>query len=457
MTPDLFDYQEEKLKETEAPLASRMRPRTLDDFVGQQHLVGEGHVLRKMIDSGTVPSMVFWGPPGCGKTTLAYIISTMVNYHFKPVSAVSATVSDLRRIIDEARELRRLSQERSLLFIDEIHRFNKAQQDAILPYVEDGTVTMIGATTENPSFEVITPLLSRSRVYKLQPLGETELRHIIMRSLRDKFRGLGVFEVELEHGVLERIIVISNNDARSALNTLELSVLSTKANDNGKRVVTVETIDDAVQHRYSSHDKGGDQHYDLISVVHKSLRGSDPDAAIYWIVRMLEGGEDPMYIVRRLVRFASEDVGLADPNAIVLAMACQQALHFVGMPEASLAIIQLAVYLATAPKSNALYTAYKAAKREVTEGVEQQVPLHLRNAPTKLMKEKGYGKDYKYAHQYEDAFVWQQYLPDGLQGKRFYQPSQRGYEQEIAARLDRWWGDDKTKPNQNATPPDSES
>jgi putative ATPase len=423
-----------------------MRPQTLEDFMGQQHLVGDGHVLRKMIDSGSVPSMVFWGPPGCGKTTLAYIIASMVNYHFKPVSAVSASVSDLRRIIDEAREARRLNQERTILFIDEIHRFNKAQQDAILPYVEDATVTLIGATTENPSFEVITPLLSRSRVYKLQPLGETELRHIIMRSLRDKFRGLGNFKVELEHGVLERIIVISNNDARVALNTLELSVLSTKPDSSGRRNVTVATVDDAVQHRFSSHDKGGEQHFDLISAVHKSLRGSDPDAAVYWIVRMLEGGEDPMYIMRRLVRFASEDVGLADPNAITQALACQQALHFVGMPEASLAIIQLAVYLATAPKSNALYLAYKEAQSEIANGIEQQVPLHLRNAPTKLMKDEGYGKDYKYAHEYAEAFVWQPYLPPDLQGKRFYRPSSQGYEQQVNDRLKHWWGEDKTKP-----------
>jgi putative ATPase len=443
---DLFDQQAEKLQETEAPLAARMRPRTLDDFVGQSHLVGEGHVLRKTLASGKLPSMIFWGPAGCGKTTLAYIIANQMSSHFSPISAVSASVADLRQVFSEAKERRKLYQQSTILFIDEIHRFNKAQQDSILPYVEDGTVTLIGATTENPSFEVITPLLSRSRVYKMNPLEPDEMHIILSRALHDRLLGLGKWNVSIENDALERIIAISNNDARSSLNTLEVAALTTPPNAEGKRIITLAVVDDTVQHRYSSHDKTGEMHFDLISVLHKSLRGSDPNAAVYWLTRMLEGGEDPMYIIRRMVRFASEDIGMADPQAIVVAMACQQAVHFIGLPEASLALVEAAVYLATAPKSNSLYTAHKSAQKELQNGAEQQVPLHLRNAPTKLMKDEGYGAGYKYAHDYADAFVPQQYLPDAIKDVKFYRPGNQGYEKEVADRLKAWWGEPETPP-----------
>jgi len=452
-TPDLFDHQADQLKEKDAPLAARMRPRSLDEFVGQEHLVGEGHVLRKTLSSGKLPSMIFWGPAGCGKTTLAYIIATRVEAHFSPVSAVSANVNDLRAIVTEARERRKFYQQSTILFIDEIHRFSKSQQDSILPFVEDGTVTLIGATTENPSFEVITPLLSRSRVYRMNPLSPEEMHIILSRALHDRLRGLGQWHMEIRDDATERIIAISNNDARIALNTLEVAALTTLPDASGKRIITLATVDDTAQQRHVSHDKAGDAHYDLISVLHKSLRGSDPDAAVYWLTRMLEGGEDPLYIIRRMVRFATEDVGMADPQALVVAMACQQAVHFIGMPEAALALCETAVYLATAPKSNSLDKAYKAAQDEVQNGIEQQVPLHLRNAPTPLMREGGYGAGYKYAHDYPDAFTPQQYLPDAIWDRQYYFPGNRGYEVEVAARLNAWWGEHReAKPKPEPKP-----
>ncbi len=435
---DMFEQQFEKDRLAEAPLAARMRPGNLEEFVGQEHLVGEKRVFRKAIESGNLPSMVLWGPPGSGKTTLAYIISNTTESHFSPVSAVSAGVADLRRIIEEAKERRKLYRKKTILFIDEIHRFNKAQQDAILPFVEDGTVILIGATTENPSFEVNSPLLSRSRVATLKPLTAEELQIIIFRAMKDRLRGLGSMKAEMDDGAMECLISMSNNDARTALNILETSALATSPSKDGKRHITLETIEDTIQHRALQYDKSGEGHFDTISALHKTMRGSDPDAALYWLGRMLEAGDEPLYIARRLVRFASEDVGMADPQALVVAMAAQQAVHFVGMPEGELALAEAVVYLATAPKSNSLYAAYGKIKEEVKKGSNEAVPLHLRNAPTALMKELGYGKGYKYAHDYPGHFVEQQNLPDSLKDRSFYTPSDQGYEKQIAERLKKW-------------------
>ncbi len=435
---DMFEHQSEKRKEKEAPLAARMRPRDFHAFVGQEHLIGEGHVLRKAIGADRLPSIILWGPPGSGKTTLAYIIANATNSHFSPVSATSAGVTDLRRIIEESRERRKLYQQRTILFIDEIHRFNKAQQDTVLPFVEDGTITLIGATTENPSFEVISPLLSRCQVFTLNPLTENEIRVIIFRAIKDNLKGLGMLNVTLDDDALVHLITMSNKDARVALNTLEMVATATSFDASGKRRITLAIIEDAIQHRALPYDKEGEQHYDLISAVHKSIRGSDPDASLYWLARMLEAGEDPLYIARRLVRTASEDIGMADPQALVIAMAAQQAVHFIGMPEGNLALAEAAVYLATAPKSNSLYQAYTRTQEEVKKGSVESVPLHLRNAATPLMKDIGYGKEYKYAHDYPGHFVEQQNLPDALQGKRFYTPSDQGYEKQVAAQLKDW-------------------
>jgi putative ATPase len=455
MNMDMFEQRAEEQKMQEAPLATRMRPNSLHTFVGQEHLIGSGRVLRKAIESGKIPSMILWGPPGCGKTTLAYIIASTTGANFRPVSAVSANVNDLRRIIEEAKGRRQMSMQKTILFIDEIHRFNKTQQDAVLPFVEDGTITLIGATTENPSFEVTSPLLSRSRVMPLKPLTDYEIQVIITRALKDGLRGLGDLNVELAPEALSHLTAMSNNDARVALNTLEMAALSTPPDNEGKRYITLPTIEDALQHRALLYDKSGDQHFDMISALHKSMRGSDPDASLYWLARMVEAGEDPLYIARRLIRFASEDVGMADPQALVIAMAAQQAVHFVGMPEGNLALAEAVVYLATAPKSNSLYEAYSRAQEEVKQGPSESVPLHLRNPVTPLMKEMGYGKDYKYAHDYPEHFVEQQNLPDSLQNKKYYTPSDQGYEKQVIARLKGWW-QKKKKPEELKEPGEPE-
>jgi putative ATPase len=442
---DLFDHQFEKDKLKEAPLAARMRPAGFSEFVGQEHLIGKGRVLRRAIESGKPPSIILWGPPGSGKTTLAYIIASATSSHFSPISAVSAGVADLRRIIGQAKERRKMSRQKTILFIDEIHRFNKAQQDAILPFVEDGTVTFIGATTENPSFEVISPLISRSQVLTLKPLTDDEIRLIITRAQKDGLRGIGALDVELGDAALNHLITMSNNDARVALNTLEIAALTTPPGDDGKRHTSLATIEDAIQQRALAYDKNGERHFDTISALHKSLRGSDPDAALYWLARMLEAGEDPLYVARRLVRFASEDVGLADPQALVVAMAAQQAVHFIGMPEGNLALAEAAVYLATAPKSNSLYQAYSRVQEELKRGANEPVPLNLRNPVTPLMKEAGYGQGYKYAHDYPGHFTRQQNLPDSLRDRRFYIPGDQGYEKTVSDRLKTWWQDTDEK------------
>ena len=443
---NMFDQQDEEQQLAEAPLATRMRPNSLQTFVGQEHIISKGRVLRRAIEADRIPSVIMWGPPGCGKTTLAFIIANTTGAHFSPVSAVSASVADLRKIVVQAKERRKVQMQRTILFIDEIHRFNKTQQDAVLPFVEDGTVILIGATTENPSFEVTSPLLSRTRVLPLKPLTEEEIRVLILRALRDKFMGIGEMNAEMSAEAMNHLISMSNNDARVALNTLETAALSTPPDEEGKRVITLATIEDALQRRAVIYDKAGDQHYDLISALHKSMRGSDPDASLYWLAVMLEAGEDPLYIARRLVRFASEDVGMADPQALVVAMAAQQAVHFIGMPEGNLALAEAAVYLATAPKSNSLYEAYSKVQEEIKHGSSSSVPLHLRNPVTPLMKDMDYGKDYKYAHDYPEHFVEQQNLPDTLKDKKFYSPGKLGYEEQVDSRLKSWW---QKKPESN--------
>ncbi len=435
---ELFRKKETEVFKREAPLADRMRPRTLGEFVGQDQLLGQGKVLRQAIESDHLPSMILWGPPGSGKTTLAMIIASTTGAQFLAFSAVLSGVKEIKEVIQEAEEEWKYSKRRTILFVDEIHRFNKAQQDAFLPHVERGTIILIGATTENPSFEVISPLLSRTKVFTLQSLKEEEIELILNRALTDKDRGLGKYQTAIEPEVIKGICQLANGDARAALNTLEMLVLTTSPAEEGVRQIKKEDLKEILQRKAYLYDKSGEEHYNLISALHKSLRGSDPDAALYWLGRMLEAGEDPLYIARRMIRFASEDVGMADPQALQVAVAAQQAFHFVGLPEGDLALAQAAVYLATAPKSNALYTAFQRVQRDVRETENMPVPLHIRNAPTKLMEDLGYGKDYKYPHDYPDHFVEEEYLPENLKGRIYYHPAEQGFEKEIKRRLEYW-------------------
>lgn len=430
---DMFESNRQQQLAARGPLAARMRPRTLDELVGQEHVVGPGTLLRKAIEADRLSSVVLWGPPGSGKTTLARIIAATTRATFASVSAVSSGVADLRKAIAEVRDRLGMNNTRSVLFIDEIHRFNKAQQDAILPYVEDGTVILIGATTENPSFEVNAPLLSRSRVITLRALGDDDIKTIVSRALVDEERGLGRDRLTIAEDALDLLANMANGDARFALNMLEVA----SAGVDDDRMITAALVQDAAQRRAAIYDKDGDDHYDTISALHKTIRGSDPDAALYWLARMLERGDDPLYVARRLVRFASEDVGLADPQALELAMAAQQAVHFIGMPEGALALAELTVYLALAPKSNAIYVAYGQARDDVARTRNDPVPIHLRNAPTRLMKDLGYGEGYKYAHDFDEGVVGQQNLPENLEGRTYYQPVDRGFERDLGRRLDR--------------------
>ncbi len=422
--PDLFDVNLERDLKQNAPLADRMRPRTFDEFVGQAEVVGPGTILRQAVLNDELFSIIFWGPPGSGKTTLASVVAGLTKSAFEQVSAVESGKDDLRRIVRVATDRRKLHGRRTILFVDEIHRWNKAQQDALLPYVEQGIVTLIGATTENPSFEVISPLLSRCRVIVLKRLEPEHLQEIVAQALKDKQRGLGKFKVKIESKAMRLITTVANGDARTALNALEISVKATSPDDQGVRAVGLKTAAEALQHRALMYDKKGEEHYNIISAFIKSLRGSQPDAALYYLGRMLEAGEDPLFIARRMVIFASEDVGVADAQALPLAVACMQAVDLIGLPECQINLAHVAVYLATAPKSNATYVAYGKALADVKETLNEPVPLNLRNAPTELMKDLGYGRGYKYAHEYDQGSKAgeQQYLPDKLEGRKYYQP-----------------------------------
>jgi putative ATPase len=411
-----------------------MRPATLEEFVGQQHLLAPGKPLRTQIERDEISSLILWGPPGVGKTTLASIIAQHCKGFFVRFSAVLSGIKEVKAVMEEAAMARRTGV-RTILFVDEIHRFNKAQQDAFLPHVEKGDIILIGATTENPSFEVISALLSRSRVYHLAPLETEDILTLLRRALTDKERGLGHLNVEIAEPLLQQIATFANGDARIAYNVLETVVQGTQRLE-GKVRITPELLSATLERKALLYDKAGEEHFNLISALHKSLRNSDPDAALYWLARMLESGEDPLYVARRLVRFASEDVGLADPQALPLAMAAMQAMHFIGMPEGALALAEAAIYMALAPKSNSLYTAYDSAKEDLEKTVAQPVPLHLRNAPTPLMKAEGYGSGYEYAHDLEDQVSAMSCLPSNLEGRRYYQPTTEGLEQQFRKRLE---------------------
>lgn len=444
MAKDLFsDKDFENL-----PLADRMRPKTLDEFVGQEHLIGKDRILRKAIEAGEIPSLILWGPPGCGKTTLAFLLAKLTGYRFVPFSAVLSGIAEVKKVISEAERLQKLNGTRTILFVDEIHRFNKSQQDAFLPHVEKGTIILVGATTENPSFEVISALLSRCRVVVLNPLTEEQIEIILRRAISDE-RGLkGEYEVEEE--AIKFIAAHSSFDARVALNALELAANAVK---NSTKKITLELAKEAMQKTHLVYDKKGEEHYNIISAYIKSLRGSDPDAALYWLARMLASGEDPLFIARRQVIFASEDIGNADPMALVVAVNAYQGVHFVGLPEAELILAQATTYLACAPKSNASYVALLKAKQDVEQFGPLPVPLFIRNAPTRLMKELGYHKGYKYDHDFEEHFAAQDHLPEKLKGRIYYEPTKHGYEDKIKTRLDNWR---KIKSEKNQKLPDKD-
>lgn len=428
-----IDLQEEPL--SGRPLADRMRPQTLDEFVGQEELLGPGKPLRVQIERDDLGSMLFWGPPGCGKTTLARIIAKRTKSDFVPFSAVLSGIKEIKETMAKAEAGHRYGR-RTIVFVDEVHRFNRAQQDAFLPHVEAGNILLIGATTENPSFEVNAPLLSRMKVYVLRPLTTAQIVALLRNAIADSVRGLGKERVEANPAILERIAVLANGDARAAYNTLEALVLGTPPDAAGKRLLSEERLEDVLQKKLLPYDKAGEEHFNLISALHKSVRNSDPDAALYWLARMLESGEDPLYIARRMVRMASEDIGLADPGALALTIAAKEAFDFIGPPEGHLALAQAAVYLSLAPKSNALYTGYGKVEEDLQRTIAEPVPLHLRNAVTGLMRNAGYGKGYQYAHDVEEKVTDMRCLPESLLGRIYYHPTDQGFEARLRQRLE---------------------
>jgi putative ATPase len=430
----LFPNLEPEEQKGPSPLADRMRPRTIEEFVGQGHLLAPGKPLRTQLEHDELSSVILWGPPGVGKTTLARIIAARTRSYFVNFSAVLSGIKEIKAVMEDAVRARRMGR-RTILFVDEIHRFNKAQQDAFLPYVEKGDIVLIGATTENPSFEVISALLSRTRVYRLLPLSTQDISVLLKRALADKERGYGQLDIEAPEAVLEQIATFANGDARVSYNVLEAVVRGTRP-ENGKIQITSAVIEAALERKTLLYDKQGEEHFNLISALHKSMRNSDPDAAIYWLARMLEAGEDPMYVARRIVRFASEDVGLADPQALPLAVSAMQAVQFIGMPEGALALAEASIYLALAPKSNRLYTAYGAVLQDLDSTVNEPVPLHLRNAPTPLMKAEKYGEGYEYAHDLDEKVSAMPCLPPSLEARRYYRPANQGFEQEFRKRLE---------------------
>ena len=432
-------------QERDQPLAARMRPRTLEEFAGQKHLLAPGRILRRLIEEDRVSSMIFWGPPGVGKTTLARIIAGKTRCKFIDFSAVTSGIREIREVMKQAEEARRFG-ERTIVFVDEIHRFNKAQQDAFLPFVEKGSILLIGATTENPSFEINSALLSRCKVFVLKALETEDLLELLRRAVTDP-RGFGDQKVDIAEEELRALAVFANGDARTALGTLEMAILNGEPDGEGGTRVTPETLEQCTSRRSLLYDRNGEEHYNLISALHKSMRNSDPDAAVYWLARMLEAGEDPLYIARRVVRFAAEDVGLADPRAVELAVACYQACHFIGVPECNVHLTEAVVYLSLAPKSNAMEVAYLSAKEDAVRMLAEPVPLHIRNAPTRLMKDLGYGEGYRYAHDYEEKLTDMRCLPDSLAGKAYYVPTEQGLEARFKARNEeiRRWKEEQRK------------
>jgi len=433
----LFDSLNNSNKNYEnfTPLADKMRPLTLDDFVGQEHLVGKGKILRQIIESDKLYSMIFWGPPGSGKTTIARIIEANTKNKFISFSAVTSNIKQIKDVIDIASFEKKQNNIKTILFIDEIHRFNKAQQDAFLPFVENGTIILIGATTQNPSFEINSALLSRCKVFIFNKLSEDEIFLLLNKAILDTKHGLGNYEFKIQEDALKFIARLADGDARIAYNTLELAFNYFNSAQGAKKIIDLNAIESIIQKKSLLYDKNGEEHFNLISALHKSMRGSDPDAAAYWTLRMIEGGEDPLYIIRRIVRFAAEDVGLADTNALVVALAAKESFEFIGPPEGYLAIIEAAIYCALAPKSNSLYNAYNDIMQDIKNYLSLPVPMHIRNAPTKLMKEVGYGKGYKYPHNFENAIVNQSYLPEKLKSKKYYFPTGRGYEKILKERI----------------------